>query len=128
MDNLRIGKKLSLCFALLLVVLLAIGGIGIYNEGKLNDAAQVIGVDRKARLEASVSVANAVSDVRIAEATHVLTPDPTVEAQMEQELTRLRTSIDRQLAAMDKMYTLPAVREELGKLTGAWQEYQSAFD
>ena len=128
MNNLRIGKKLTFCFLILFSVLITVGGIGLYNEGKLNDASQEIGVERLVRLESAAKLNVAMSDVRIAQAAHVLATTPEIETEAENNLKSTTDIINEQVAFLEKELVIPSSIAMLGAFKANWAAYQTASE
>ncbi len=128
MKNLRIGKKLALCFALLFAGVLAIGGVALYNQARLSSVATDLGVDRRAKLEALAAISTAMSDYRIAEASSVLAIDPAKLRQAEVSLTAQRAVIAKKLTFLDTRINKPATRAIVVKFKSEWADYQRKSD
>ncbi len=125
MKNLAIGRKLLLAFGMLALALLAMAGMSLWTQSRLNHATEVLGKERREKLMAISAVAVATSDYRIAEATTILSVEP--EAIREAEAMaddRLRV-LDKSFAFLDKTLTNPAAREAFTTFRGQWRQFMA---
>ena len=128
MKNLRIDKKLSLCFSVLFLAVLAIGGLALYNQSRLNGMVVDLGVERRVKLEAAAAINNAMSDYRIAESAHVLASDPSNMRLAEDALKAQRSVVADRLAYLEPRINKPTTRAALEKFKAAWADYRMKSD
>ncbi|MDR6788528.1 methyl-accepting chemotaxis protein, partial [Sphingomonas sp. BE138] len=128
MKNLRIGKKLILCFSILFLAVVAIGGLALYNQSRLNDMVFDLGVERRAKLEAAAAINTAMSDYRVAESAHVLASDPSNMRSAEVALQAQRSLVAEKLKYLEPRINKATTRAALEKFKAAWARYRVRSD
>lgn len=124
MKDSKIGVKLSASFAVLFLSLLMLGILSIYQLNTLGSEANDIGVVRREKLEASATINTAMSDYRIAEASHILSTDNENMNKAASQIEAQRKLIADTMNWLDPRITLPQVREAFNSFKVKWEEYQ----
>ena len=94
MTDLPISRKLLMAVAAFVAALLVIGAVGFFSLGMLSDTTQDLGVSRREKLEAAAEINTAVSDLRGAEAGHILSTMPDQIAAQQRKIDDIRQIID----------------------------------
>ncbi len=128
MKNLRIGKKLALCFAVLFAAVLLLGGFALYNQARLSSIATDLGIDRRAKLEALAAINTAMSDHRVAEGDLILSTDAANIKQAADHVKAQRELIAGKIAYLEPRLTMPETRAALAKFQGGWADYKLKSD
>ncbi|USI74725.1 methyl-accepting chemotaxis protein [Sphingomonas morindae] len=128
LSNLPISRKLTLSFGILLLAFGLLGGLAILKLSTLSDTAEELGVDRRIKLEAAGAIANTVSDVRIAEADHVLARDADTLARSEAAVRTARALIASKIDWLEPRVNLPAMRAALEAFKSENNAYVAVSD
>ncbi|BEU99310.1 methyl-accepting chemotaxis protein [Novosphingobium olei] len=94
MTDLPISRKLMLAISAFIATLLIIGATGFFAVGYLSSITQDLGVARREKLEAAADINTAVSDMRGAEAGHILSVTPDEINAAAAKIRALRSIID----------------------------------
>jgi len=125
MNNLAIKNKLLICFAILFAAMLVVGSLSIWKLSALSATAQNLGVERRNMLAASKSIDTAMSDYRVAEATHILAADPDQKRNAEQELSAQRALVDSHIAFLKPRLVIPQMQALVAQFEGEWADYRA---
>ncbi|KQN94345.1 signal protein [Sphingomonas sp. Leaf231] len=123
MKNLRIGKKLTLCFSILFAAILALGGLALYNQGRLSGIATELGVERRLKLEATAAMKTALSDHRIGEANHILSADAANMQLAEAVIKTQRAFIAQKVAYLEPRLNKATTRAAFERFKPLWADY-----
>jgi methyl-accepting chemotaxis protein len=122
--NLRIGARLALAFATLLIALCVVAGFGAMQTAKVNDNVVDMGDNWLAGVQLLGEVRGAANDVRRTTLRHILQPD--VEAK-KTIVTRhddlLNNRFAKALAAYAKTVSSPEEAKLLDDMKTAWAAY-----
>ncbi|MCW1383069.1 methyl-accepting chemotaxis protein [Novosphingobium sp. KCTC 2891] len=113
MADLPISRKLLLALSALILALLGVGAVGFIGLGSLSDVAQDLAVSRREKLEAAALVNSAVSDLRVAEATHILSTTPEELHSATRDVEQARQTIDRNVEWLKPRLNLPTTKAAL---------------
>jgi methyl-accepting chemotaxis protein len=125
MNNLAIKNKLLVCFALLFVALLAVGSLAIWKLSDLGSTAHHLGVERRQMLEATAEINTAVSDFRIAEASHILSTDPEHIRAAQQDRDAQAALIAEKLAYLKPHLVIPQMQALVRQFEDEWAAYRA---
>jgi len=128
-QNLRIGARLALAFALVVAVLCAMAAIVALQMGRLSE----ISVDYATNLVPSFTVqrdiALALSDIRRYENRHLLVNKQAEMDEVEARMAELRTTLANSLARYEKdLISDDEDRRDLGNVRSAITTYYAAWD
>jgi|GEM_PF-798886 len=124
MKDSKIAVKLSASFSVLFLALLMIGIPSIFQLNALGSAARDIGVVRREKLEAAATINTAMSDYRIAEASHILSTDAGNMDKATKQIEAQRKLIADTLNWLDPKIDQPQVRAAFNSFNEKWAEYQ----
>ncbi|WP_159760482.1 methyl-accepting chemotaxis protein [Sphingomonas sp. 8AM] len=128
MKNLAIGRKLLLAFGILALALVAMAGMSLWTQGKLNHATEVLGKERRDKLVAIATINTATSDYRIAEATVILSVEPDKISQAGRTADAQIALIDKNLVFLDKALTNPKARASVTRFRTLWTAFIQRSD
>jgi len=128
MKNLAIGRKLLLAFGILALALVAMAGMSLWTQSKLNQSTEVLGKERRDKLVAIATINAATSDYRIAEATVILSTEPDKIHEADQAASAKLALIDHNLAFLDKAVTNPKARASLSRFKQFWTAFVTRSD
>ncbi len=123
MKNLAIGRKLLLAFGILALALVAMAGMSLWTQARLNHSTEVLGKERRDKLVAIAAVNTATSDYRIAEATVILSIEPDKISQAGQAADQQLALIDKNVTFLDKALTNPQARASLTRFRQLWTAF-----
>jgi len=126
MNNIKIGSRLGMGFALIVVLLIAIAGISINRVAVVNEASTIITQDKYPKIEILNKVESNLNKIVRSAAYSVMTNDP---VQAKKELDRLAQSskeITSLLADLEKRINTASGKEMFKKLQDARAPYLNA--
>ncbi|MFK3891513.1 methyl-accepting chemotaxis protein [Sphingomonas sp. NPDC079357] len=123
MKNLAIGRKLLLAFGILALLLVAMAGMSLWTQARLNHSTEVLGKDRRDKLVAIATINTATSDYRIAEATVILSLEPDKIRDAEQAASAQMQLIDRNMTYLDGALVAPEARASFAKFRRLWAAF-----
>ncbi len=118
--DLRVGTRLGLAFAAILVLTVALAGFAVYQLSRVNATSVEMESRWVPSLRLSLSMNKLISAVKMAELRHMMSPDAAVKAGMEVQLKSLRTQLDGQRAEFE---ALPAGADA----AKSWVAFKSAW-
>jgi len=127
MKNMKIGTRLSAGFALVILLLIAIAGIGINRLAIVNNASTVIAQDRYPKIQALTDIENNMNQVVRAVAYTLIVIEPD---QVKIELEQIPKSINENsklLSGVEKGLRTEKGRELFRKLAEARGPYLNAI-
>ena len=122
--NLRIGARLTLAFATLLVALCAVAGFGALQTAKVNDNVIDMGDNWTASIQLLGDMRGVANDVRRTSLRHVLEADPEAKKALVTKHDDLLAN--RYAAAVDayaKTVSSPDEEKLFEKIKSAWTTY-----
>jgi methyl-accepting chemotaxis protein len=124
-QNLKIGVKIYIGFAALLVILLGLGFFAIWNFALINDQSTVMARDWLPSVENILKINNSAGDFRAAQGSELIA---TADADMSKAESDMKDAADA-MAAGEKVYEpLISSDEERGlydQFTKAWAQYRT---
>ena len=124
MNNYKIGVKLTICFAISIIALIALGSLSVVKMGTLEDTAQTLGTTERDKLIAEGDLNAAVAKYRSAEAVMILAVSPDDIRAAASRLAEAKTTIVKQMAYLDTELQRPDARAALEKAQQAWTTYE----
>jgi methyl-accepting chemotaxis protein len=125
MNNLAIKNKLLVCFSILFAAMLVVGALSVSKLGALSDTAQHLGVERRKMLTSTKDIDTAMSDYRVAEATHILSTEPDQIRNAERDLAAERTLVDDRIAFLKPRLVIPQMQALVAQFEGEWADYRA---
>ena len=117
MNNLKISTRLSVLIGFLALLLVAIGGVGLFGMSQSNAALQRVYTDRTVPIGAMGDIGALLLSNRVAIATAQITPTPEVIAGS-------LSAVDKNLADIDKLwkaYMATAMTSDETRLAASFQ-------
>ena len=123
MKNLTVSKKLLVSFGILLLALVAMMGMSLATQQRLNKTTDEVGRFRRDNLIAIAKINTATSDYRIAEASSILSTHPADIAAAERQVRKNAGIITTNVNYLDSVLTVPASINALAKFRKQWDEF-----
>ncbi|MEG2172094.1 MAG: methyl-accepting chemotaxis protein [Desulfovibrionaceae bacterium] len=120
----KLGTKLSLSLGLLTVFILMVGGIGILQMDKINNAATLLAEEWLPATVAIEELNTTLSDYRIAQVQHVFSTDPAVMADYEKKMA----GYEKQEAMLIKKYESYPMSPVGERMYRKYQEFRKQYD
>ena len=123
MNNLKVSTRLVMLAGVLSVLLIAIGGLGLFGIGKSNDALQTVYEDRTVPLGQLGEIESLLLNNRLAIAVTLVTPTPDLIAANT-------ATVDNNIAAISKLweaYMATRLTEQEEVLAKAFAEDRKRF-
>jgi methyl-accepting chemotaxis protein len=108
--RMTLATRLGLAFATLVLLAVAIAGLGISRLAQVNAAAQDIATSWLPSVRALGEIRTVANQVRRAEGDHLLSSDAREMAEIEQRIDGLRATLDRKLGEYEPLITSPEER------------------
>jgi len=126
--NLRIRGKLAVSFAIMLAILLGIGGLSIYNQSSMNRSSGRISGIEVPHLKALSTILSSLGLYRATESADILAALPDEIGDAEKKLNGLRGKIDASLQSLQSGALDDASRTQLTGLQGQVKAYMAKSD
>ncbi|MBB3349862.1 methyl-accepting chemotaxis protein [Sphingomonas sp. BK069] len=123
MKNLKISSKLLVAFGILLGSLLLMAAASITSQRTLNDAAELLGHDRRDKLVAVAALDTATSDYRNAEANSILSEAPADIAAAETDAAAQAAEVGKNASFLSEALKNPAARSMFERFEADWRTY-----
>ena len=125
-DTLTIGQRLALGFGLVLVLILALTGIGIHRVLRIDDGLSTINQVNSVKQRYAINFRGSVHDRAIALRDVVLSEDPAVVEEANAMIDRLTEDYAQSAAPLEAMVADPATGDaEEAAMLAAIQEVES---
>ena len=125
-DTLTIGQRLALGFGLVLVLILALTGIGIHRVMRIDDGLSTINQVNSVKQRYAINFRGSVHDRAIALRDVVLSEDPAVVEEANAMIDRLTEDYAQSAAPLEAMVADPATGDaEEAAMLAAIQEVES---
>ncbi|MAM74624.1 methyl-accepting chemotaxis protein [Tistrella mobilis] len=121
--SLKIGGKLVLAFAALILIILAIALFAIDRLALVESTAAEMRNNRVPSLTALANLDSTAREHRVAVARHVISQDAKTMAEVEATIGSLTDQMQKQLDAYRPLISDEAERQAFDKLTSAWSDY-----
>ncbi|MHC9417936.1 methyl-accepting chemotaxis protein [Sphingomonas citri] len=125
MKNMKISAKLLTAFGILAAALIAMAAMSISAQSKLNDAAETLGGSRRAKLIAIATINTATSDYRVAEATSILSDEPSQIQEAEREAAEQVALLDKNAAFLDRTLQAPSAIAAFRTFRKDWADFMT---
>ncbi len=121
MNNIRIGGKLAISFAVAMLALIALGGLSIVKMNTLSDAAQRLGVTERDKLTAMGELDAAISDFRSGEGLIIIGTLPDEKKIAADRVKAADATIARQLTFLAANLANPVSTTRLRDFADHWR-------
>ncbi|MFG6488627.1 methyl-accepting chemotaxis protein [Roseateles sp. BYS78W] len=128
LKNLRVGRRLGLAFAVVLVLLLAMAGVGAMQAKAINYYAEYYPSNILPSLRAIHQIDGAVSDLRRLEQQHILTDDDKEKKALSARMVKARSDLQQRLKDYEPLVSDESDREFLNKVKGGLNAYVAAHE
>jgi len=126
LNDMKIGTKLSGSFAVLLVLMVFLGGFSLYQLNSLNNAATAITGEWLPASKAAADLNLHTSDLRIAEISHILSTSDQDMQQIEKEIADLLAKIGKTGEESRKLISSPEEQKIFDSFSERWEQYLAA--
>jgi methyl-accepting chemotaxis protein len=126
LKNLGVGKRLSLAFGVLLLLLLGMAVVGALLARSINYFAEYYPENILPSLRIVHQIDNAVSDARRLEQQHILTEDDKERKSLTERLGKGRARIAQLLKDYEPVVSGDEDRELMNKVSAGWAVYLAA--
>jgi len=120
-----LSAKLSGSFAILLIILCFIGGLAIYEMGKINSQTNELAKNWLPTIEVVGKINALTSLYRRNELVHLLTTDSGEMQRIEQTLDGLENDVNKAIEVYKPLMSEPEERQNFPKFMEAWKKYLS---
>ncbi|XHS77242.1 methyl-accepting chemotaxis protein [Burkholderiaceae bacterium UC74_6] len=127
-NNLRIGVRLAIAFALILLLLFAMAVVGGMQARTINHYAQYYPENILPSLKVIYRLDQAVSDARRLEGQYILVDDPAERKSLFERIGKARQAIQDQLKAYEPLVANDEDRGFLNKAKSGAEAYMAAQD
>jgi methyl-accepting chemotaxis protein len=125
-NQLRIGPRLVLCFAVIVAFVLAMSLLALANVGRIAAMAEDLGGRQRVAYEEAAAIAVAVPRFRAAQATYAVARDHTAAINALGEAQDQARAVETAAARLGEQLTSPVALGALREFTHAWDIYQRA--
>ncbi|MBV8501299.1 MAG: MCP four helix bundle domain-containing protein [Paucibacter sp.] len=125
-NNLRIGVRMSLAFALVLLLLIIMAVVGAMQARNINYYAEYYPTNILPSLTVIYRLEQAVSDARRLEGQHILAEDPAERRSLLDRIAKARQTTQEQLKAYEPLVADDEDRDLLKKVTDGAAAYMAA--
>ncbi|WP_372071814.1 methyl-accepting chemotaxis protein [Tistrella mobilis] len=121
--SLKIGGKLILAFAALILIILTISIFAIDRLGRVEDAAAEMRENRVPSLTTITRMDVAALEHRISVAGHIISQDAAAMARMERQIDQYATMMAEAISAYRPLISDDAERAAVDRLASGWEQY-----
>ncbi|MEK8048844.1 methyl-accepting chemotaxis protein [Ideonella sp. DXS22W] len=126
--NLRIGARLGLAFASVLVLTVLLGVFATLQLARVNQTSTDIELNWLPSVRGTAAMAMFVSDLRVGELQHILSTDDKAMAGWEAQMTGLLQKLEKERSAYEKLISSPEERQLYDRFKGLWTAYLAEHD
>jgi len=123
-----VGKKLYIGFGTLLVLMLLLGGLGMYKLGVMNHKTTEITTTWLPAVESVNNINYMMEHVRALELNFMMEPNHIEFEALNQEVKKTYDAIDKEFAKYETTITLEDDRKYFTALKNEWKNYRSLHD
>jgi len=105
--HLKVGTKLALGFASVLVLTLLLGGLSLFQLSNLSQKTEKIATDDLPSIQIAAKLSELLNGARRAEALHLLASDPSLKAEYEKLIVDARKQMDALDAKASAIFASP---------------------
>jgi methyl-accepting chemotaxis protein len=124
LTRIRIGTRLGAGFAIVLLLLGAIGGIGLLQATRIFEGTQVIGTNWLPSVETLGDLRNVAQEVRGTSLRMLLATDPAERASLRERHTQMVGQFAKTLDAYSKLVSSTEERRIFESISTAWAKYR----
>jgi len=126
--NMKLGMKMALGFASVLLLLVVVGSVGILQMGRLNDTTEAITQKEMAKVEAVTQVGLGTRSNARRMYEYVTVTDAARLREIRESFERNKNAITEALGTLEKLLYKPEGRELLAKIKEARGAYVAALN
>lgn len=126
LNDMKISAKLSGSFAILLALMVFLGGFSLYQLNSLNKAATAITGEWLPASKSAADMNLHTSDLRIAEISHILSTSEQDMQQVEKEMADLLAKIGKSGEESRKLISTPEEQKIFDLFSERWEQYLAA--
>lgn len=121
--NMKVGAKLGLGFALVVLLMAVVAVIGVTRLAEVNATVELIVQDRWPKAVMTNEISASASEIAIALRNMMLSTDKNDIAQQKQRVMESRKAIAERVEKLKKLVTLPKGKEMLGAVLAVRERY-----
>lgn len=122
--NWTVGKKFSFVFSILMIVIIAIGLVGIVSTYKLNDNTKKTDEVIIPKLQAIHTLESNTKDVHALLQNHILSKDKASEEKYEKQMIETKQKIDAGIVTIQDYIKIDEEQSILNKMKENWLDYK----
>ena len=127
-NNLKIGTRLGIAFAMCVLVMLALTATAKYGLAHVRDDVDLINKDRYAKVRLTTDIKDDVSAVVLSAHNLVIAKTPAERDGDMKEIGAMRARIGDSLKKLDAMLVTEAAKQDLAKVLAARQSFLREVD
>ncbi len=127
MKNLTIGKKFSFACAVLVLLVVVLGGVFAYSISSINTNLQAVVTDSLPGVYRISAVEATMYQIRGNFWKHVANDDPAVKAQCEQKIEALKSQVLSSLTEYEKTITTAEDRQQYDKIKPGFEQWFASW-
>lgn len=128
LNNIKVGTRLAAGFALVVLFLIGITGLGQTRMSMLDDSTTLIVKDRYPKVALSNQVLEGISDTAIRMRNLLIDIDPEHQRRELEQIAASRQRVDGYIKELDRLLSTPKGRAILGELNAARSRYRQTQD
>jgi methyl-accepting chemotaxis protein len=121
--RLSVAARLTAAFAAILVIVVALGSVGVFGIGVVNSAGEAIRINWLPGVQIAGDLANAINDFRHAEAELVISSDDDARNEFTRDMASAKRRIDAADAALTALPTTVEEQQYFDDYAAAWRRY-----
>ncbi|WP_322028404.1 methyl-accepting chemotaxis protein [Paraburkholderia sp. J76] len=124
LTRIKIGPRLGAGFAIVLLLLGAVGGIGLLQASRIFDGTQEIGTNWLPSVEALGNMRNEAQDVRRTSLRMLISSDATEKGALHDQHAQMISQFDTMFDSYSKLVSSAEERRVADSIGAAWSQYQ----
>lgn len=128
MRNIKIGGKIVIALALLVITIIGLGLFSISKLNIVNEQSTIIAINWLPSVEAVAKIDASISEYRINESQHILTTEEPAIAKIDETLVALKSRIDSEMKIYEPLISSDEERQIYPKFQSKWHDYLAVSD
>jgi methyl-accepting chemotaxis protein len=122
-NNLKISTKLSMSFAVILILTSFLGGFSLVQLDRVNNTSTVMADNWMQSVQVTLELNTLTSDFRLAEANHVLSITPDEQKQQEQNMDVIILDMEEHFSKYANLISEPSEKSVFQDFQDKWDAY-----
>src|SRR5689334_12547739 len=128
LSNLKIGGKLALSFAVMLIMIAGLGGFALVELSKVNEEATVLAGDWLPSVRSVLEMSMRRAELRAREFRHIVADDDATRAELDKGMTEDIAKFESLHSAYEKLISSPEDRRLFDSVLATWKAYLDAHE